>query len=270
MLIPNRIPGALKYLFACYLNVLCIDSSAQTENFLAANFPRMSSVNLRDSTDLADPGNILDCIQRVDSVAHAMGLSRHFADIYCKVMKKIETQIKNIDSSSRHFAIKFENSFAAYFLTACVDDKNRCLADSSHWKCLFTHPEAKDWQLALLGVNAHANGDLWQVLVINFCETDIRQYKRQLLNFQPAIADVYYTFFNEVLTHNKYLKIVNSMTNGLAKQFGERVIYKWGLRQINLAILFYQDPVKFEKMLARVKRKKQRIDKMILAKNIFL
>jgi len=81
---------------------------------------------------------------------------------------------------------------------------------------------------------------------------------------------VYYTFFDEVLTHNNYLKIVNSMTKGLAKQFGERVIYKWGLRQINLAILFYKAPAKFEKMLGRVKRKKQRVDKMILAKNIFL
>ena len=89
-------------------------------------------MDLRGSNDLADHGNILDCIQRVDSVAHANGSSRHFADIYSKVMKKIETQIKNIDSSSRQFVIKFENSFAAYFLTACIDNENGRLADSSH------------------------------------------------------------------------------------------------------------------------------------------
>jgi len=96
--------------------------------------------------------NILEWIQQADSVARSTGSSRHFADIYSKVMKKIETQIKNSDSSSRQFVIKFENSFA----------------------------EAKDWQIALLGVNAHANRDLWQVLVTNFRETDIRQYKKQL------------------------------------------------------------------------------------------
>ena len=59
------------------------------------------------------------------------------------------------------------------------------------------------------------------------------------------------------------------MTNGLAKQFGARVIYKWGLRQVNLAILFYQDPGKFKKMRDRIKRRKQRIDKLIVAKSIF-
>jgi len=135
---------------------------------------------------------------------------------------------------------------------------------------LFTHPEAKDWQLALLGVNAHANGDLWHVLVTNFCETDVRQYKNLLLSFQPAIAEVYYAFFDEVLTHNNYLKIVNSITNGLAKRVGERVIYKWGLRQINLASLFYQHPGKFKKMHDRIKRKKLRVDRQILGKYIFL
>src|SRR5437762_4243296 len=188
---PYRLPRAVKYLFACYLSILGIHCGAQTENSLTTNFYSASARSVHQSNDLTGPGNILECIQRVDSLARASGSSRYFAEIYSKVMGKIETQIKHIDSSSKQFVIRFENCFAAYFLTACIDNENRRLADSSQWKCLFTHPEAKDWQLALLGVNAHANGDLWQVLLTNFSEADIRHYKKQLLSLQPSIAEVY-------------------------------------------------------------------------------
>ena len=40
---------------------------------------------------------------------------------------------------------------------------------------------------------------------------------------------------------------MNGFTKGAAKQYGEWLIYKWRLRQINLMILFYHDQEKFKK-----------------------
>jgi len=225
--------------------------SDRSENFSVANDNKKTKLKF-------------NFIQLVDSIARGKQTASHFAIIYGRVMEEIQAGLPELDSASQEFVIRFENSFADYFLQACMDNENGVLPDSSGWKCLFTHPGAKGWQLALIGTNAHANRDLCQALVNHFTERDIRQYKKLLLGFQLPIATVYYPFFDQLKAENSNLRFMNGITKGLAKKFGERLICKWGRRQVRLALLYFHNPKKFKKKIAIVRRKKERIDRLIL------
>lgn len=209
---------------------------------------------------------VLTSMQQVDSIAHAAGTASHFGWVYGRIMKNIEAQMQTADSGAKMFIKKFEMGFAGYFMDACKAEKNGNFSSAPLWKCHFSSADAQPWQLVLLGVNAHVNGDMWQALVNTFSANDIRRYKKQFLALQLSVAKEYYPFFDSVMAENGYLRFINAFSKGLAKKCGERLVYKWRRRQVYLAIMFYHDPEKFRKRLAVINRKKQKIDQLILRK----
>lgn len=80
-----------------------------------------------------------------------------------------------------------------------------------------------------------------------------------------AVAKVYYQFFDTLRSHNSYLRFINSFTLGIAKKFGERIVFKWRRRSVNMAIMFYKDEEKFKRKLALVNKKRQKINQRILS-----
>jgi hypothetical protein len=259
--------AAAKLLLLSYLLSSSLSGHTQTESSFV-------KYQLRKSTTVADSSgntgndnrNLLPAkssIRRVDSISRTAGIPGHFARIYSKVMANIELQIRDADTAAAFFIQKFEIHFADYFLNACTDDKNGKLS-SSEWSNLFSNPAAHPLQLTLMGINAHTNGDIWQALVNNFPEKDIRLHKKAFLACQASIVKVLYPFYDSIAAQSWYLKFMKTVTMGLVKNLGERIIYKWRLRQVNLAILYYHDPEKFNKRLLKINRKKEKIDQLIL------
>ena len=215
----------------------------------------------------ADSELLKQYMRKVDSIAGTNSLGNHFARIYRESMGNINVQLNQLDSAAQHFVKRFEISFIGYFLEAAYEfEKNGHLPADSVWSFYFSHPKAQSWQLTLIGVNAHINGDIWKGLVKNFREPEIRRYKKQLLNFQGSISKAYQPFFDDLMNQSSYLRFMNGFTKGSAKLYGEWLIYNWRLRQINLAMLYYQDPKKFKKRMKAIDRKRQKIDKVILNK----
>ena len=203
-------------------------------------------------------------LQLIDSIAGLPEKAGDFCKVYVKTMSNIGMQIRDLDTATKSFVEKFEAHFADYFIDAWTDHKKNCLPGSSAWSFFFSNPGARPWQAVLLGINAHINMDIWQSLVYNFILEEIRKYKKPLLATQSSIRKVYYEFFESMKEHNPYLKRVNFFSMGLARTFGNRLVYKWRRRNVNLAILYYKDPEKFKRKLAIITRKKQRIDERIL------
>jgi hypothetical protein len=205
-------------------------------------------------------------IEQIDSIANTNGIAKPFANIYRQIMKKINEQIQGMNSDVKIFITNFEISFAEYFLNPYFKNEQGVLSPLSEWKCFFSHPEVEPWQNVLLGVNAHTNEDIWRALADNFSEKEIRHYKKPMLLVERSIAKVYRPFFDEIMRQKKYLRFINSFTKGFAKFLGERLVYKWRKRNVNLAILYYHNPEKFKKKLAMIHRKKQKTDQIILRK----
>lgn len=245
----------------CYFTV--ITSSAQGENKLVAQQIHKPFIILADiDNNLATTNNP---ILQVDSIAHTNTSASHFCKAYSTSMQNIALQIQGMDSGAKAFIQKFEIGFANYFLIPHYAYRNGSELTGSVWQFFYSSSNAKPWQIILLGVNAHINGDFWHVLVDNFSEKDIRRYKKEILSTQPSIAKVYDDVFDTIRSQSWYLRFINFVTFGSAKKFGERVFYKWRKRSVDLAISFYSDPGKFKKRLACILRKKQKIDKEIVS-----
>jgi len=182
-------------------------------------------------------------------------------------MRNIGEQLTALDSGTKNFIREFEISFIGYFLAAEYEFRMKGqLPPESVWNFYFSNPGAQPCQLMLIGVNAHVNGDIWKGLVKNFSVQEIMRYKRTLLSFQSSISKAFQPFFDDLLMQSAYLRFINEFTKGSAKLYGEWLIYNWRLRQINLAILYFQDNEKFKKKLRAIDRKRQKIDKAILSK----
>lgn len=200
---------------------------------------------------------------KIDSIAHSAGAANFFAQAYTLSMQSVASQINSFDSASRHFIEKFEETFAAYFLQPYYAYHRGTLSDTSAWKFFYDHQELSYWQHVLMGVNTHINADIWRSLVDNFSEEEIRKNKKQFLSCRASIAITYSAFFDSLAAQSHYVQFISSFTAGLAPLLGKHVLYKWRRRSINLAILYYRNPKRFQKKLAIINRKKQRIDQLI-------
>jgi|GEM_PF-1222834 len=244
--------------FACYTQ----NGIAVTRQPLHKTFDVFSY-----STSYSYTNNIAQhLISRIDSIAHTVGIASHFCKAYSRSMQNIAVQMQGMDSAAQLFIKKFEIRFAAYFLDAWNEYENGNLLTASVWNCYYSGKASQPWQFVLLGVNAHVNGDMWQALVNEFSEKEIRQYKKLFMSFQNSVAKNYDVFFDELMDQNSYVTFINAFTKGLAKFTGERVINKWRSRQVKLAIMFYHDHEKFKKKLAIISSKKQKVDQLILRK----
>src|SRR5436190_4976247 len=205
-------------------------------------------------------------IQLIDSIANTAGTSSHFSRVYSQTTRNIACQAEGMENDQKLFIKRFEATFADYFLKACFAYKNGDLSETSEWKCFYSSPDARPWQIVLLGVNAHINIDFWQALTDNFSEKEIRQNKKQLLACRTSVAKVYSQLYNTMTGESRYLNFINGFTKGFARELGEKIMFKWRRRAINLAILFYHDPGKFKKRWTIIKEKKDKNDMLILRK----
>ncbi|MFI5132102.1 MAG: DUF5995 family protein [Chitinophagales bacterium] len=256
-----RLWGAVRLqLFFSFL-ILSIICFAQPEP--------IDKIDISPSKPGYDPDNALlrQYILKVDSISHTNSQGSHFARIYTESMRNIGDQMTAMDSGAQNFIKKFEISFIGYFLEANNEfgTKGQLPAESV-WNFYYSHPGAQPWQLMLIGVNAHVNGDIWKGLVKNFSVAEIMQYKKTLLSFQSSISKAFQPLFDDILMQSAYLRFINGFTNGSAKLYGEWLIYNWRLRQINLAILYFEDNEKFKKKLRAIDKKRQKIDKAIISK----
>jgi len=241
-----------------YSAFVCIQCYGQQ-----ASVPVADNISFTTSEYDRNSAQMLSMMRQVDSISHTTGIASHFAKIYTASMGNINVQLQGLDSGAQAFVKKFEISFIGYFLEAC-DEYNTGKTVGSVWNFYFTHPEAEPWQLTMIGVNAHINGDIWKGLVKNFSEEEIRKYKKNLLSFQSSISKAFQPFFEELLEESAYLRFMDNFTKGMARHYGEWLIYNWRRRQIDLATLYYTDTEKFKKHFATIEKKKQHIDEKIL------
>jgi hypothetical protein len=244
----------------CSILALLASGGGYTQNGIALSPPpyvQLNSVPVR-------PELKRNPVKQVDSIAATSGPLSGFALMYSRTMQEIDMKLQTKDSVLKVFIEKFEYHFADYFLDGCFASEKNLLSDSSEWKCFFANPEAKSWQLVVLGVNAHTNCNIWQTLVTHFSEKEIVHNKKQLLRVEPAIDKVCFSFFDTVLQANHRLRMMHVLTLGLDKKFAGHLVYKWRRRNVQLAVLYFRNPKRFQRKLAAVNCKKKKIDRIVL------
>jgi hypothetical protein len=253
----------------CLLQLAGFICYAQSESTIATNSAKNRNTVIPAATLNNKIEGPLNSIQKCDSIAGTTGVASQFAKIYSASLKQIFLGLQQKDPALQQFISKFDQRFLQYFLDAAAAQEIRQLESTSPWQFYFSPSELKPWQLMLLGVNTHINADMWQALVNSCSEEEIRKYRKQFLALEGAIIKAYEPFFDEMIGDNSYLRFMNAFTRGFAKFAGERWLYKWRKRNLRLAILYYDNPAKFKRKLIQVKKKKEKIDKLISKKQKF-
>lgn len=212
---------------------------------------------------LQDAEKFKEAEKWIDSISTTTHTGNVFSAFYTLSMKNIRAQANSYQPGGKEFIEKFMHSFAIIFLSAWEQDQKNTLVKGSVWWNYFNHPNALTWQMVIAGVNAHINGDMWKALAFNFSEKELLLHKKEFLRLQKALQEVLNNFYSSLVAENNYMRKLTKFTRELPLFLANRILYKWRSRQMKLAVLYHTDRVKFDRLLSKVDKKKNRNDEII-------
>lgn len=203
-----------------------------------------------------------EILDTLNMIKEGSSLSKDFASMYYKSIEISNNQLSSLSSSAKEFIIRFESSFAACFFKQHFNKQNQ-LPVNEVWKTFFSDTTYNKLQYQFIGMNAHINGDIWVALVNTHKVDSILKYKIQLLDFQKSFDLLFDSIYKLTFDYSK-VRLLNTISLGLTKPYGKKMIYRWRKRQILLAIAYYTNENKFNRLYNRIKRKKAYYDKFAL------
>jgi hypothetical protein len=202
-------------------------------------------------------------LYQLDSIGRTPSISRHFGELYFNFLQLVEKQLENADSATKRMVRHFEEVFAQFYIDACIAYKNHEQVPLPAWRAYFIDSTLQPAQYKLLGANAHLNGGLSEAIGGSYTPDEWVQVKKKYFLFNTCLNKTYKLVFNEAVSSSKRAKTLDLLTLGLDKTFGQYYLYKWRKRQMRLTEYYFYGSSKYKKMLTRVTKKKERIDKMV-------
>lgn len=208
----------------------------------------------------AQPGSIYK--DSLLTVSKQQSISRYFGELYFKTTLAAEQYEDHLVKPAASFLGCFRDSFMVYFLSAAANF-NAFQPAGFSWQRYYEHTNCNSFQYYFMGMNAHINGDMWKALIQSSPYDSILKYRKALMQFQKPLNRVFDVFYNSCLT-NKKLQRFHFITLGLDRWLGKQMILKWRKKQVQLALLYYRKPVKFERLLQKRKRSMLRTDAYVI------
>jgi hypothetical protein len=202
-------------------------------------------------------------LKKLDSIQNSSTVAKHFAGLYFSVTRRAISFFENSPIQEKTFINRLETRFASLFLLSADAYKNGDTIPTV-WKCYFGDSALSPLQYKLLGINAHINGDIWQALTAEFSLQEIKDGRKSYLRFQKALTKEYRLFYEESYRADSKVRLLHRATAGLDKPYGKLILIRWRKRQLKLAILYYSDKEKFNRKLAKLNLKIERINRLIL------
>ena len=202
-------------------------------------------------------------LQKLDSLKKGGSVAKHFAELYYSTTVRATNYFMNRSQREQDFIRRFETRFANFFFRS-VEARLQNISIPREWKAYFTDAELSPLQYQLLGINAHINGDIWQALTAEFSLEEIRKNKDSYYSFQNGLIEQYREFYIASRKASSKIRTLHVATAGLDKLFGKMMLVKWRKRQLQLAVLYFNNRQKFDKKLGKLQKKMEHIDHMIL------
>ncbi len=200
--------------------------------------------------------------RQLDSIAGTNATSRHFAELYTETVLLSMQYYQEAGAGDLAFVRRFEQAFAGFFLRA--DSSKGLGAGSIAWRTYFNDSTYSPLQYRLLGINAHINADLSEALIRTFTLAEIQSHKKSFLRFQQALRKQYTRFYEAYVATTELTRLLDQITLGLARTWGNRMMARWRKRQYRIALLHFTNPVKAARLVQKTTRRKERTDRLIL------
>jgi hypothetical protein len=202
-------------------------------------------------------------LQQLDSISRSASVARHFAALYFETTANAAGFFSSAKPDARHFIIRFETAFAGYFFHS-VSAYNHGDTIPPVWKSYFSDTGFLPLQYQLLGINAHINGDIWQAMTSAFSWEELQNHKKDYMGFQKSLVKQYHRFFETSVTTHSKTRLLHRLSLGLDKFYGRLVLMRWRQRQWKLARLWYTRKDLFHRKRARVERKREHLNRLII------
>lgn len=196
------------------------------------------------------------------AIEKSQTISQHFAGLYRQTVLITNEYTKTKNSFASNFILKLDDAFIPIFFQAHEAFIKRQEVPAN-WKTYYQSDSLNSLQYQFLGMNAHINGDLHLALIQQFGYDSIKKYKKDLMSFQTVLNKIVDSVYEQTKTYPE-LKIFHDLTLGTNRIMAREMVRHWRRRQINLALLYYHKPNKYQRRLQHVQSLKLKWDKAVL------
>jgi Family of unknown function (DUF5995) len=201
---------------------------------------------------------------QLDSIGKSSSISRHFGELYFHFLQLVEKKLEKADTSTQRLVRNFEAVFAQLFIDAAVASQNHEPIFLPAWRAYFADPGLQPIQYKLLGANAHLNGGLAAAIAGSYTPAEWRTLKKKYSLFNECLNKTYRSVFAEALNTIPRARTLDMLSLGLDKTAGQYYLYKWRKRQMRLAKYWFTGSTKYQKLSAKITRKKEKIDRLVV------
>jgi len=202
-------------------------------------------------------------LQKLDSVKSSTSVASYFASIYLATTQNAIHFFSKYDQPVQQSFQRLESRFADYFFFSA--EAYSCKKEIPvEWKDYYSNVSLSPLQYQLLGINAHINGDIWKALTDEFTLQEIKRIKKYYKGFNKGLNEIYIDVYHDARRSNPKIRGLHFASLGLDKSFGERMLYRWRKRQMQLAILYFTNSSRFTKRHKKLQAKMKRLNNMIL------
>ena len=198
-------------------------------------------------------------LDSLNEIAATNTISRHFAKMYYQTVMETNLFLRGKSENVRQFIFGFESAFGQIFREAHMNykaHKNIIL----EWQDYYRTDSLNEIQYQFMGMNAHINGDMHKGLIEKYNYDTIKKYKRELQSFRKPLKIFYDSLYRTTFQYSGLRKL-HRLSLGSDKFIGWKMILHWRHRQLNLALLYYKNPTRYNRRLKHVQRILQRWDK---------
>ncbi len=196
------------------------------------------------------------------SIEKGKTISQHFAGLYRQTVIITNEYAKTKDQFASDFILRLDDAFIPIFFQA-HEAFIKGQEIPANWKTYYQTGSLNSLQYQFLGMNAHINGDLHLALIQQFGYDSIKAHKKDLMSFQTVLNKILDSVYEQTKTYPE-LKIFHDLTLGTNRIMAREMVRHWRRRQINLALLYYHKPKKYQRRLHHVQSLKAKWDKAVL------
>ncbi|HYC40190.1 MAG TPA: DUF5995 family protein [Chitinophagaceae bacterium] len=201
---------------------------------------------------------------QLDSLSRTAGIAKHFGMLYYEFLLLVEEKLVDADSSTQRFIRNFERVFARFYIEACQAAVAGKEIPLPAWRAYFKDSSLLPVQYYLLGANAHLNGGLAEAIAHSYGAEEWPVIKKKYYLFNSCLNETYRFVHAEAVRTSSRAKLLHLLTLSLDRLAGNFYLYKWRKRQMRLTEYYYTDQVKYRRLLEKVNRKKEKIDRLVM------
>ncbi len=202
-------------------------------------------------------------LYQLDSIGNSPSINRHFGELYFHFLQLVEQRLEKADTATQRMIRHFEAVFAQFYIDACIARATNQPISLPAWRAYFTDSTLLRSQYYLLGANAHLNGGLAEAIAGSYTPAEWKALKKKYHIFNSCLNKTYKKVHEETISSSGRAKLLSILSFGLDKMVGQYYLYKWRKRQMRLTEYYFTGSPHYQRLLNKINRKKDRIDKMI-------